>query len=175
LSRDQWQAFAPSTIYGYLHDNRYHGFYTKVGGERGGFIFDFSGQGARYTQTNVNSSAAFVGGYSDAISDTLYLVQSGSIKKYNSGSNLTYVWRSKVFRLDKPAAMSVAQVIADSYSLTLRIYADGALKETRTVSSSSPIRLLAGFMARDWYFEIEGTSGVTEVYLAGGVGELAGA
>lgn len=171
-SRDQWLALQPSSISAFLHDNRYHAFYMAVGGARGGLVFDFSGQGATLTETDVNASAAFVAGYSDAISDTLYLVQSGSIKKFNAGSNLTYLWRSKVFRLERPSPMSVGQVNADTYPVTFRVYADGALKQTISVTNSNPFRMPSGFMSRDWYFEVEGTGVVTEVFLASSVQEL---
>lgn len=173
LSRDQWQLYKPDSFQAYLYNGRWHGFYN-TGSERGLLIFDFTGQGAHMTTSVLGSGGAqpIVAGFQDASTDTLYLVQGGNIVRFDTGSALPYLWRSKVFRSPQHVNYSVAQVRASAYPVTLKVYADGALKLTKSVASEAHFRLPAGFKALDWYVEIEGTSDVTEFYMATSVAEL---
>ena len=68
--------------------------------------------------------------------------------------------------------MSCAQVEAESYPVTLKVYADGSLIHTQTVTTRFPFRL-PPVSARDWEFQVEGTSEVFSVALAQSMGELA--
>jgi len=174
LSRDQWQAYKPDSFQAYLHNGRWHGFYN-TGSQRGLLIFDFTGQGALMTVSNLGSGGAqpITAGFQDASTDTLYLVQGSNIVRFDAGSALTYLWRSKVFRLPQQVNFSVAQVRASAYPVTLRVYADGALKLTKAVASADHFRLPAGFKALDWYVEIEGTAEINEFFMATSVAELA--
>lgn len=172
LSRDQWQAYKPDTINAYLYNSRWHGFCTDSSGTRVLLIFDFSGQGATMTVSNINQSAAVSAGYYDAATDILYLAQSGGIQRHDTGAALTYLWRSKTYRMPQQMNFSVAQVRAKAYPVTMRVYADGVLKHTQTVASANHFRLPAGFKGLDWHFELEGTSEITEVFLATSIAEL---
>jgi hypothetical protein len=173
LSRDQWQAYKPDSLQAYLYNGRWHGFYN-TGSERGLLIFDFTGQGAYMTVSDLGSGGAqpITAGFQDASTDTLYLCQGSFIVRFDSGSSLPYLWRSKLFRVPQHLNFSVAQVRAAAYPVTLRVYADGALKFTKSVSSEAHFRLPSGFKALDWYVEIEGTSDVTEFFMATSVAEL---
>ena len=172
FTRKQWQAFNPSSFVSFGHDGRYHAFYTLANGTRGLLIIDFSGQGAVLTTSNLNTQHAVTAGYADPRSDTLYLAQNGSIVRFNAGSPLTYVWRSKMFRLPMQAPFSVASVDASAYPVTARIYADGNLIHTQTVTSKRAFRLPTGFRAQDWQFELEGTADITRFRVAHSVVEL---
>ena len=173
LSREQWQAYKPDSILAFLYNGRWHGFYN-TGSERGLLIFDFTGQGAYMTVSDLGSGGAqpIVSGFQDASTDTLYLVQGANIVRFDAGTNLPYLWRSKVFRAPQHVNFSVAQVRASAYPVQLKVYADGALKLTKSVASEAHFRLPAGFKALDWYVEIEGTTDVTEFYMATSVAEL---
>lgn len=172
LSKDQWQAYKPDSIQAYLQNGRWHGFYN-TGSVRGLLVFDFTGQGAYMTVSDFGASgSAVTAGFQDASTDTLYLARGSDIVRFDAGSALTYLWRSKVFRSPQHVNFSVAQVRASAYPLTLRVYADGALKLTKSVASGDHFRLPSGFKALDWYVEIEGTSDVTEFYMATSVAEL---
>lgn len=175
-SRDQWAALNPSSMECYLYNGRIHCFYTATSGTRGAIILDPTGQGAVLTTSDISQTAAVSAGFYDAKSDTLYLSQSGAIVRFDQGSPLKATWRSKLYRLPNQQNFSVAQVIASTYPLTMRVYADGVLKQTRVVESAEHFTLPAGFRARDWEFEIETSSGVltevSEVNLATSVTEL---
>lgn len=172
LTREQWQAYNPSSIFAYSHDNRYHMFYTTSGGVRGMVIFDFSNQGAAMQQSDINTSTAVTAGYHDARTDTLYLAQGTNIVRFNAGTALSYTWRSKVFRTPAPLNFGTAQVRAAAYPVTFKLYADAALKHTQTVSSASPFRLPSGYVSADWEVELTGTATVTQVSFATSVAEL---
>jgi hypothetical protein len=172
MTRDQWQSYNPASMKAYSHDGRYHAFFQRTDGSRGVLIIDFSGQGALLTECNINSTAAVTAGYTDARTDTLYLARANNIERFNAGSALTYVWRSKVFRLPAEANFGFAAVNATAYPLTLRVYAGGVLRHTQSVQNDQAFRLPAGFLALDWQLELEGTSQVTRVRVANSIQEL---
>lgn len=171
-SREQWQALNPSSIRGFVYNGRY--VMTYDNGTRGIVMFDFTGQGAVLTASDVNLSTAITAGYYDPTTDTLYFAQGANIVRFDRGSNLSFTWKSKVFRLPFEDNFAVAQVHADSYPVTLKVYGDGVLRHTQTVTSSKEFRLPSGFRCRDWEFQVEGSATVTEVAIANSVAELRG-
>lgn len=171
LSRDQWQAYAPSSMDLYAYNGRVHCFYN-TGSVRGELIFDLSGQGAVFTTSTLSAATAVSAGYFDPRSDTLYLAQGNAIWRFDQGAPLTATWRSKLYRLPHPQNLGVGQVRAASYPVTLRVYADGVLKHTQTVVQSDHFSLPSGFRGLDWEFEIDTTTEVSEVILATTASEL---
>lgn len=172
FSREQWQAYNPSSFKAGFHDKRYIAAYTTAGGTRGLLILDFSGQGAPAMESDINVGTAVTALYADARTDTLYMAQGGNIVRYNTGSALTYTWRSKTFRMPFPINLSVGQLIADAYPVTMNVYADGVLRLTKAVADNNVFKLPGGFRSQDWVIEITGTSKVTQVNLATSVLEI---
>jgi hypothetical protein len=104
--------------------------------------------------------------------DNLYVLTASGLESLFAGStNRTYRWVSKIASLPSPINMSFGQVIANTYPVTLKVTADGT-ERTYTVTSSNPFRLHSGFLAREWYVEVTGTSDVTGVALAQSAWEL---
>lgn len=171
MSKSQWNDYAPATMQCYLYNGRVLAFYL-ANGVRGVLQFDLSGQGAAFTTSNINTATAVNAGFYDPKTDILYLAQGGNIVRFDQGSALTFKWRSKVFRLAKQENLGVAQVRADAYPVTLRVYRDGVLAHTQTVNSGNQFRLPAGFRALEWEFEVEGSSQVTEIFAASSSAEL---
>jgi hypothetical protein len=171
LSREQWQAYAPSSMDLYAYNGRIHCFYA-TGADRGELIFDLSGQGAVLTTSNLSTTTAVTAGYFDPRTDVLYLAQGNAIWRFDQGAPLTATWRSKLFRLPHPQNLGVGQVRAANYPVTLRVYVDGLLKHTQTVTQSDHFSLPAGFRGLDWEFEVDTTSEVSEVILATTASEL---
>lgn len=169
LTAKEWAAYAPSSIHGYVHDGQYFGFYD-TGSATGGFIFDPKESGAGFQEITTYATA----GHVDLLSDSLYLVVGGSLVKWEGNSTLmTYTWKSKKYELPRHTNLAWGQVTAASYaSLTLKVYADGVLKHTQTVTNSDPFPLPSGFLAKEWEFELSGTDVVTSAYLANSVAEL---
>jgi hypothetical protein len=171
-TRKQWQALNPSSIRAFQHDGRYIALYTKTDGARGILIFDPTGQGPFLTASDLNAAAAITAAYSDARTDTLYLAQSGNIVRYNAGNALSYTWKSKPFRLSVPTNLGAAAIEAAAFPVTLKIYADGVLKQTKTVTNRKPFKLKSGFKALEWQFEISGATEVKRLRAATSVSEL---
>lgn len=172
LSREQWQEYNPSSIVAVVHDNRYHAIYTKTSGARGMLVFDFGGQGALMTTSDINALSPITAMYSEPKSDTLYMLQANKIVRFNAGSNLTYTWRSKVFRAPFAMNFGKAQVVANSYPVAFKVYGDGILRFTKTVQNGNMFHLPAGFRALDWEIQVEGDTIVTQVSVATSAEEM---
>lgn len=171
FSREQWQAYVPSSMDAYLYNGRIHLIYY-TGSARGILILDTSGQGAVLTTCNFNTFQQFTAGYYDPTTDTLYLAQNGNILRFDRSSTTVATWRSKLFRLGWAQSMAVAQVRAASYPVVMRVYADGVLKVEQTVTSADHFTLPGGFRGLDWEFEIDTSAEVSEVNLATSAVEL---
>ncbi len=166
LSRDDWQDLVPSSIHAYLHDGKYVGFYND-GETTGGFIFDPASKDLSFIDTYATA------GFADPATGKLYLQVGDNIVEWEGGTSLqTYTWKSKPFKAKHPTCFAVGQVFADSYPVTLKVYADSVLKHTETVQSDSFFRLPSGFRAVDWQLEITGTAYVNSVLLANSAAEL---
>jgi len=163
LTRDQWQAYNPSSIHAYYYNNRYHAFW-KDGASTGGIILDPQNPASTFTETDLYPTT----GYTDLVNDSLFLVLSSSIEKWDAGStNLTYRWRSKVFQAQQRVNFTCGRVFATSFDdLVFRLYADGQLGAEIRVQSDGIFRLPSGFRARDWEIELEGTDEVQRVAIA---------
>lgn len=172
FTREQWQAYNPASMVAAVYENRYHAAYQTTAGARGWLTFDFSGQGATFTQSDINTSSAVTALYADIRSDTLYMAQGSNIVRFDAGSNLTYTWRSKLQRMPFPLNMGRAQVLAAGYPVTFKLYADGALKHTQTVAGADVFKLPSGYRALDYQIELTGSADVTQVSIAAVTEEL---
>lgn len=171
LSQDQWQEYQPSSIHGYLHEGRYIAFYTKLSGEQGSIAFSLDGSDASMILgTEYTDAATLV-----PIKDALHAVVDGNIVMLDKGTSLkTYSWRSKIYESPNFVNFGAGQVVADSYStsVTFKLYGDGSLRHTQAVTSSEPFRLPSGYMAKDWYIELEGSTKVSMVAISQSINEL---
>lgn len=163
FTRDQWQDYYPSNIEAYEYEGKYLGF-TWDGSNsntKKGFIFDPRGQKNAFVNLDFYATA----GFNDRESDELYLVIGGTLKKFaRSSSARTYTWKSKEFYSNLPISPGVAKVSAESYSsLTFKLYADGSLKHTQTVTSNNLFRLPGGYKAKSFYIILEGTDPINEI------------
>jgi len=173
LSQEQWQSYNPSSIHAYIHEGRYYAFYTRTDNTTGMIVFTLNGSDAPMTLGTQYTTAAHV----VAKEDSLFIVESGSIKKMDKAStDKTYTWKSKVFEHPFPVNFGVAQVFSPAYGsgITFKIWADGVLKHTQTVTSNAPFRLPSGFLGREWYVQVEGTADITAIAVAQSPTELKG-
>jgi hypothetical protein len=171
LTRDQWQAFSPSSIIGFYWEGHYIGFYSN-GSENKGFIFD--PRGGKNTFVNLGFHAT--AGFNDLENDELYLVVNGSVVKFASGSGLNFSWRTKKFYSPRPINPAVAKVDCDSYSSnpTFKLYADGVLKHTESVSNSNVFRLPSGYKAQEFEVELTGSTSINEFCVYESAEEIGG-
>lgn len=168
FTRAQWQAFKPSSIHAYQHDNKYVAFYD-TGTVQGGFIYDL------LTGEMITHNIYATAGYNDLLSDTLYLAFADrTVKKWYAGAAKSYVWRSKKFTMDAEASFSCAQLEAESYGMTVKIIANGTEILSKSVASRAPFRLPA-VRARDWEVQIEGAYEVFSFAMSDAMMELGNA
>ena len=199
ITPEQWQAnYYPSTIKGYLWEGKYVGFYS-TGSGYGGFVFDPRGETAAFTTLDVSSEVR--GAFTDPDDNQLYIIVGSKIKKFQGGStDQTYNWKSKEFTTTKPLSMGFAKVDAEAFPVTVKIYADGTLYYTGTITLSGtqhsvsgtyvnaaggsvsisstnipePVLRLPPRVANTYSVEVESTKTVNEICIGESIDELRG-
>jgi hypothetical protein len=167
FTRAQWQSlFLPSSIYAYQQDMKYFGFFNN-GVTSGGFIYDSN------TGEFMTHDIYVAAGHNDLQVDKLFLAGADrAVKIWGAGSLKTATWKSKKFTMPQVMGFSCAQLEAESYPMAAKIYADGSLVHTQTVTSRNMFRIPAT-PSRDWEFEFEGTAEVFSFAVAQSPEELA--
>lgn len=165
-TRDEWAALKPESIHAYHYDGMYIGFYD-TGSVAAGFCFNPADKSL--TPLDLHATAGFY----DHETGELFLCINEELVQWQplAGEYIPYVWRSKLFTTE-PVNFSAAKVIADNYPLTLRLYANGTLRRTKTVVDDRPFRLPGGYRAENWAVELTGTAAVYGLVIAEGMGEI---
>lgn len=168
MSRDQWQALVPSTIRSArVLNSLYMGNYTSAGVDAAFFI-DLRDPRGIYFQ-----SAGYVAAYYDPIQDTAFVLSGTSVQRWDGATYQPGVFKSKIYRADKPHSFAWAQVAADSFPVTLSVWADGALLvNAMSVASGAPFRLPSGAKYRETQAQITASDGVQALLLADTTEEL---
>lgn len=168
MTRDDWQAINPTSIKGCFYERRYIGFYT-VSSVRKAFMFDFANPiGMYFMDFGVDAL------HLDDLQDALYVLDGVNVQKWDAGSAKTVTFRSKLFKMPKPVqAFACAEVVADTYPVTFKLYADGSLKHTQTVLDNNPFRLPAGYYAQTFQIEVSGSYAIQGIAMAHSMEEIA--
>ncbi|MBA3622859.1 MAG: hypothetical protein H0W48_00005 [Methylibium sp.] len=153
MQREDWQALVPATIVGAQYEGAYMGFYND--GTLKGFVIDpLNPSGLYFLDTGYAAS------YYDRLQDALYVLDGTAIKKWHDAVGaMTVRFRSRVVRLPAPCNMGYAEVTADAYPVTMRLYADGVLRFTKTVTSRDVFGMPSGYLADDFQVELEAAAG----------------
>lgn len=162
MNREDWQALNPTSIQGYAYNGKYFGFYN-TGIVTGGFCYDPKGGQASLTLFPFNASAGFY----DIVQDHLLLQVGTNIVLWNSaGTSLTATWRSGVIGTGwKTWAFGLVMARSYSGTITFKLYGDGFLQDTVTVTDAIPFKLSGNDKCQQW--EIEITTTADEVYEIG--------
>ena len=168
FTNKEWSAlFTPSSIYGYVYDGRYIGFYI-TGGVQAGFIFDL--YGGEFTTFDWYATA----GYYDPQLDALYLVVAGALVKFDKGITFqTAIWKTKKFYLSRPVNMSFIRIEAAAYPVSVQVFADGISIGTFSIISPYAQRLPSGFLANTWEISVTSAVNVNSIGIAQSIEELA--
>jgi hypothetical protein len=123
-----------------------------------------------------------LGTHNDIQSDTLFFTDGLNIYEWDESAtqNLLATWRSAEIRLDYPVNLGAAMVEADTYfeagspnkEIIFRLYADGVLKFTKTVTSDEPFRLPGGYLSNIYAIEIETRLPITRISIAEDIFDL---
>jgi len=168
FTKEEWQAYKPSSIHAYQYDGRYFAFYD-TGTVAGCLVFSFNGQEPALVTLNLTATA----GYLEPLTDSLYLLVGSNIVKFDSGSALTYTWKSKRFSLPKPETLAVGQVVAKSYPVSLTFYTyDTDTTYTLSVTAANAFRLPAGKKYNSVEVQVSGTAEVEQILLTGSMDEM---
>lgn len=166
-TREDWQALAPSSMFAVEHEGVYYLFYNN--GTKGCLAFDLAAK--KLSRVDLQADAA----YGELVSDTLFVVSGTSILAAFAGSaSRTGRWKSKRMTMPAQVGMAWLKVYGDQTALapvTVRIYGDGALRHTATVTNTSPQRLPTGRWL-EYEVEVESTARITRVVIAGNTQEL---
>lgn len=169
LTERDWKSmFIPESIHGYRWGNRYVGFYG-VGAEKGGFIYDPSGENGFLTTLDFYASA----GWYDAVTDVLFLVVDGKLVQFCEGpTKRAFVWRSKDYTTGEPMTLNSIRLQGEGYPFTVNVYGDNLLVDSVTLEDNLSERLMPFDSATIWSFEIIGSGTVDYLAVADNLAEL---
>ena len=94
------------------------------------------------------------------------------MKPWGYGAAKSYIWKSKKFTMPQVMGFSCAQLEAEAYPMTVKVYSDTVLVHTQTVQNRNPFRLPAK-VGRDWEMQVEGAHEVFSLSIANSMTELA--
>lgn len=160
FDRDQWQALNPSSMVAVYWDRRIVVFYDAGAGSRGAFMLEPD-------KEPVFLSLAADAAYVDPQRDALYVAIGNEVRRFDAGAELALLYRTKVFVAHRPINFSVLQASGKAMAYTLRLYGDGVLRHTTTLTGSQVQRRLpGGFLASEHEIELEGTGEIFLLELA---------
>ena len=186
ISVKQWNDdFAPTTIRAFRHEGTYVAFHSG-----GGWVYD--PRGGEASLSTLTLSADVRGGYRNPKDGQLYVIVGNKIKKYQGGTtNKTLKFKSKKFVTSSPVSMGWVSVQAETYPVTVKVYADGTLVSHYVLSKSGatftqattvpsgisngtlrePIMRMPAVVAQEWEVQVEGVD-INEFCLAQSMEEI---
>ena len=193
ISAKQWNDdFKPSLIRAFRYENTYVAYYND-GGTYGGWVYDPRASEAAIS--TLTRSAEVRGGFEDAKTGELYIIEGNKVKKYRSGtSSNTLKFKSKTFVTTLPASFSWVSVDAEAYPVTVKVIADGTTIADYSISKSGdsytqttttpasisdvtlqePIMRLPATLGKEWEVEVSGSTTINEVCISQTIEEIKG-
>lgn len=165
---------SPASFVGYIGGNP-----ATTGENRALGLIDLSGSQPFYVEVQqppIQPTAL----YAEVTEGALYILDDNTVVRLFDDPSVAVPpmrWRAKRWELPHLESFGVVLVeteqnATDGVILTTRIYADGVQIHS-TTQFNGPARLPAGFWAKRWEIEVEGTAEVTTISIAGNVEELA--
>jgi hypothetical protein len=161
-----WQALSPEDMVGCMYEDKYIGFFDATTGN-GGFVYDMVAKTWNFHNIYVT------GAFNDLKNDALYVIKESDTElwKWDTGTALSYTWKSKKFTFPEPKSFSCYRVLAEAYPVTMKIYRDAASIVSLSVTDDALRRLPPG-AGTDWEFQLEGNTEVYNVQIAQSPTEL---
>lgn len=179
IRRDQWDEYAPETMFGEIYNNMYIGFYRGKD-KKSRTIVVYRNDNPPLSNYDFPGVASFV----EPSTGNLYGVDEREGKIFQLDAAPTppardYHWKSKLFILPVPTSFAWMQILADfarydikARPLGVKIYVDRELFYQFVADTTDPIRLPGGKKGYSWEVELIGTMPVLRVLLATTVAEL---
>jgi hypothetical protein len=166
ITKEQWQAFEPSTIEAYLQEGRYLAFYGANLDKC--FIFDPTNGDFR------TFDATATCGFNDLMSDSLYLCQDGFITKWEASAGfMSFTWHSKEYRLSDKSMAHVRVDGDDLDKVGIRIFCDKIEIAHKTPGQLTPLSFRLPTNRGDaWEFELYGTGTVKSVIISDSASDI---
>jgi len=164
---DQWRNMNPQSMICEQHDGKIFVFYNN--GDAGAFVI-YPADMATKVDLDFSATALF----SDKETDTLYMMVGSDIVAYEGGViTSTAVWKGSVVQPPYSCCPGAAKVRATVYPVTFNLYADGALKYTKSITSNAAFRLPGGYLADSFEVECEFSSGeILDIIVAESMADL---
>ena len=171
LTPEQWRALNPSSMVAGRWGKFYVCSYDSGSGLKGFMIDPLNPAGGIVYLTDGFNACDY-----DEVADQLYVLQGGNVMKFAGGATrMTAAFTSKKYLQPFPVCFGAAKVVASSYPVVLKVYADGALKLNRSVPNRNGFTLPDGFTAEEWHVRIESSArSVPVVRLAQRIQDLKG-
>lgn len=165
LTREQWQAMNPATMVASRYGRFYVCFYTDGGAIKGFVIDPAAPQGIYSLSTGYNAV------FRDPVSDRLFVLDGGNVRRWDAGAAMTATFRSKQIQVPAPIGIAAIQVIAKGWPVTVTLWADGVQVHSETLTSE---RVIRPPNRRAYTFQVEVSSAqrVIAVRLAQSVDDL---
>lgn len=175
--REDWQALRPERITAAAHDGQY---VAAIGNEL--LVFDIGVDAADRVTMADGSILALL---SDTVDDALYVSEGGAICAWRaSGAAVVpFTWQGRLWKFPQPTTFAVLRVRAASYPVPgededdfrpmVRLYADGVLAASVTVTSAAAVKLPLMRPARSWEIAVLAGVEVHSVEVASSMGLLA--
>lgn len=169
IKPEQWRALVPASMVAARWGRMYVVFYDDGTGRKGLMIDPLApANGVWFLSTG------FAAAFYDELLQALYVLDGAAVKRFDGGAApLSAVFRSKAFRQTGGRNMTHGEVTADAYPVTFKLWGDGVLRMTRTVTNDQPFTLPAGYMATDYQVEVTTTAPLQSVRL-GTIAQLRG-
>jgi hypothetical protein len=151
---------------GCMFENKSVGFFDATTGN-GGFVYDMVAKTWNFHNIYVT------GAFNDLKNDALYVIKESDTElwKWDTGTALSYTWKSKKFTFPEPKSFSCYRVQAEAYPVTMKIYRDSTSIVSLSVTDDALRRLPSG-LGTDWEFQLEGNTEVYNVQIAQSPTEL---
>lgn len=165
-NREDWQGYSPASMIGVVHDNTYFGFCTATT-----LIIKLASAGIQIT----TSTQLATGAYADLETDSLYMIQSGNITKWDGGATaMTMRWRSKEYDSMRRINWSSARIVAAAYTtpISLLLYVDNVLVQTISVTSTTSFRLPKMTPDRVWALELQSVHRINSIHIGTSMNSL---
>ena len=165
-----WGSYNPDTFTAAAYDKKLYACSDNTF-----FIMDFD-EGIKALTTLSDLVKAL---FYDSVDDILYCIIDNDIRSIDTNVT-TYdnlVWRSKEFDTTRPWRPSCVRVNADSYpaspnEITLKLYAEGVLVHTATITSDKGLKIPQLRKEKKWFFEIESSVEILDIQIAQSIGDL---